>query len=59
MHIINSVESIYKAYEWDKTEEGWNVQLFIINYLFYRDSNQITIYMDCNHIKGSLKYVYS
>ena len=32
-----------------KTEEGQNAQL----YLRYRDSNQIMIFIDCNHIKGS------
>ena len=32
---------------------------FLLNYLHYRDSNRIIIYIDCNRIiKGSLKYVY-
>ena len=25
---------------------------FLLNYLRYRDSNQIMIYIDCNRIKG-------
>ena len=26
---------------------------FLLYYLYYRDSNQIMIYIDCNRIKGS------
>ena len=33
----------------ETTEEGQNAQL----YLRYRGSNQIMIFIDCNHIKGS------
>ena len=30
----------------------------LLNYLRYWDSNIIINYIDCNRIKGSLKYVY-
>ena len=53
---VPSVESIRLMTiilgKWDKTEEGQNAQL-LLNYLRYRDSNQILIYLDCNRIKGS------
>ena len=39
----------------DKTDKGQNEQL-LLNYLSYRDSNQIMIYLDCNRLKGYFDY---
>ena len=46
----------YKANDdyWSKTKEGKKMRNFLLNYLHYWDSNQIIIYIDCNHIKGFL-----